>query len=332
MTAETFRALLLEDGPQGPTAMVRDLARSALPDGEVLVRIDYSCLNYKDALALTGRGKIVRSYPIVPGADYAGTVEESASPDFAPGERVVLTGWGVGERHWGGLARYARARADWLIRLPDGLSPWEAMAFGTAGLTAALCVLALEGAGVAPGGREVAVTGANGGVGGVAIALLARAGYPVVAVTGRPEEEPYLRRLGAAGIIERAELAAPAKRPLESERWAGGIDTVGGDTLAALLRATAYDGAIAACGLAGGTALDTTVLPFILRGVRLLGVDSVQAPLPRREVAWSRLARDFPRELLTDYAHTVPLAAAPAQAAALLAGRIRGRIVVDVNG
>ncbi len=332
MTAGTFRALLLEDGPQGPIATIRDLARSALPDGEVLVRIDYSCLNYKDALALTGRGAIVRSYPIVPGIDYAGTVEESASPDFAPGDRIVLTGWGVGERHWGGLAQFARAKAEWLIRLPEGLSPWEAMAFGTAGLTAALCVLALEGAGVAPGGREVAVTGANGGVGSVAVALLARAGYPVVAATGRPEEADYLRRLGAQGIIERAELAAPAKRPLDSERWAGGIDTVGGDTLAALLRATAYAGAIAACGLAGGTTLPITVFPFILRGVRLLGVDSVQAPLPRREAAWARLARDFPRGLLGEYARTVPLSDAPAQAEALLAGRVRGRIVVDVNG
>lgn len=332
MRAETFRALLLEDGPQGPTATLRDLAPGALPDGEVLVRIDYSCLNYKDALALTGRGTIVRSYPIVPGADYAGTIEESASPDFAPGDRVVLTGWGVGERYWGGLAQYARARADWLIHPPEGLSPWEAMAFGTAGLTAALCVLALEGAGVAPGGREMIVTGASGGVGGGAVALLARAGYPVVAATGRPEEADYLRRLGARGIIDRAELAAPAKRPLESERWAGGIDTVGGDTLAALLRATAYDGAIAACGLAGGTTLDTTVFPFILRGIRLLGVDSVQAPLARREAAWARLARDFPRELLPEYARTVPLAEASAQAEALLAGRVRGRIVVDVNG
>ncbi len=332
MTAETFRALLLEDGQGGPTATVRDLARSALPDGEVLVRIDYSCLNYKDALALTGQGRIVRSYPIVPGIDYAGTVEESASPDFAPGERVVLTGWGVGERYWGGLAQYARARAEWLLRLPDGLSPWEAMAFGTAGLTAALCVLALERAGVASGGREVAVTGANGGVGSVAVALLARAGYPVVASTGRPEEADYLRRLGAGNIIERAELAAPSPRPLDSERWAGGIDTVGGDTLAALLRATAYDGAIAACGLAGGTALPTTVFPFILRGVRLLGVDSVQAPRARREAAWARLAQGFPRELLAEYAHTVPLAAAHERAEALLAGRVRGRIVVDVNG
>jgi acrylyl-CoA reductase (NADPH) len=332
MTAETFQALLLEEGQSRPTATIRDLARSALPDGEVLVRIDYSCLNYKDALALTGQGKIVRSYPLVPGADYAGTVEESSSPAFAPGERVVLTGWGVGERYWGGLAQYARVRAEWLIRLPAGLNPWEAMAFGTAGLTAALCVIALEGAGITPGEREVVVTGANGGVGSVAIALLTRAGYRVVAATGRPEEEAYLRRLGAVGIIARAELAAPSKRPLESERWAAGIDTVGGDILAALLRATAYDGAIAACGLAGGTTLETTVFPFILRGVRLLGVDSVQAPLPRREVAWARLARDFPRELLSEYAHTVPLAEAPAQAEALLAGRVRGRIVVDVNG
>lgn len=326
-----FRALVLTEDAGRVTATTTEVARTALPAGEVLVRIAYSSLNYKDALALTGRGKIVRTYPMVPGIDYAGTVEESASPDFAPGDRVLLTGWGVGERFWGGLAQYARAKAAWLTPLPDTLAPQEAMGFGTAGLAAALCTIALEEQGVAPGGREVVVTGANGGVGGIAVALLARAGYPVTASTGRPAEASYLTQLGAQRIIDRAELAAPSTRPLESERWAGAIDTVGGDTLASLLRATAYDGVVAACGLAGGTALATTVFPFILRGIRLIGVDTVQATAPRRAAAWARLARDFPRDRLADLTRTVPLADAPALAEALLAGRIRGRIVVDVN-
>ena len=269
---------------------------------------------------------------MVPGADFAGTVEASDSPDFTPGDQVVLTGWGVGERHWGGLSEYARVKAAWLTRLPAGLTPRQAMGFGTAGLTAALCVIALEEAGVTPGEREVVVTGAAGGVGGVAVALLARAGFNVTASTGRTAEEAYLRRLGARQIIDRATLAAPSKRPLESERWAGGIDTVGGETLAAILRATAYGGAVAACGLAGGTDLPTTVFPFILRGVRLLGVDSVMAAPARREVAWARLARDFPPDLFDEIARVVPLAESSALADPLLDGKVRGRIIVDVQG
>lgn len=328
---ERFKALVLDECDGTLTATLDELAPEALPEGEVTVRIAYSTINYKDALAITGRGKIVRSFPMVPGIDFAGTVEASDSDAFAPGDQVVLTGWGVGERHWGGLAGYARVKASWLTRLPEGLTAETAMGFGTAGLTAALCVIALEEAGIVPSEREVIVTGATGGVGSVAVALLARAGFNVTAATGRPHEEDYLRRLGARQVITRAELAVPSKRPLESERWAGGIDTVGGAILAAILRATAYTGAVAACGLAGGTDLPTTVFPFILRGVRLLGVDSVMADPARREVAWTRLARDIPADLLSEVTRTVGLSEAPALATALLDGQVRGRLVVDLQ-
>jgi len=327
----TFKALVLEEHAGKTVAAISALDREALPAGEVTVRVAYSTLNYKDALAITGRGKIVRTFPMVPGIDFAGTVEESAAPDFAPGDRVLLTGWGVGERQWGGLAEYARVKASWLTRLPTGLSPEQAMGFGTAGLTAALCVIALEEAGIAPSEREVVVTGAAGGVGSVAVALLAQAGFNVTASTGRPAEQNYLQRLGARQIIDRATLATPSKRPLESERWAGGIDTVGSETLASVLRATAYTGAVAACGLAGGTDLPITVLPFILRGVRLLGIDSVMAPAARRDAAWARLARDFPLEALAEVTRTVALDEVPTLADALLNGAVRGRIVVDLN-
>lgn len=327
----TFKALVLEEAEGKTVAAISTLDREALPVGEVTVRVAYSTLNYKDALAITGRGKIVRAFPMVPGIDFAGTVEESASPDFKPGDQVLLTGWGVGERHWGGLAEYARVKASWLTHLPAGLTPEQAMGFGTAGLTAALCVIALEDAGIAPSEREVVVTGAAGGVGSIAVALLAQVGFNVTASTGRPAEEDYLRQLGARQIIDRATLAIPSKRPLESERWAGGIDTVGSETLASVLRATAYTGAVAACGLAGGTDLPTTVLPFILRGVRLLGVDSVMAPAARRDAAWARLARDFPIAMLSQVTRTVALAEVPALAATLLDGAVRGRLVVALN-
>ncbi|HEY8601419.1 MAG TPA: MDR family oxidoreductase [Thermomicrobiales bacterium] len=327
----TFRALVLEEHEEKTVATLSALDREALPAGEVTVRVAYSTLNYKDALAITGRGKIVRAFPMVPGIDFAGTVEESASPDFKPGDQVLLTGWGVGERHWGGLAEYARVKAGWLTRLPTGLTPEQAMGFGTAGLTAALCVIALEEVGIAPSEREMVVTGAAGGVGSVAVALLAQAGFNVTASTGRTAEKDYLRHLGARQIIDRATLATPSKRPLESERWAGGIDTVGSATLASVLRATAYTGAVAACGLAGGTDLPTTVLPFILRGVRLLGVDSVMAPTARRDLAWARLARDSPLETLAQVTRTVSLAEVPALADTLLDGAVRGRLVVDMN-
>lgn len=329
--AESFRALLLEERDGKPQAAIQELGRDALPAGEVLVEVAYSSLNYKDGLALTGQGRIVRSYPMVPGIDFSGTVIESASPTYSPGDRVILTGWGVGERHWGGFAQLARVRADWLVKLPAGLSLHGAMAFGTAGFTAMLCVLALEEAGLAPGEREVVVSGAAGGVGSVAVALLARAGHNVTASTGRGEHHDYLTALGARQIIDRATLATPTNRPLESERWAGGIDTVGGDTLASMLKGVAYGGAVAACGLAGGSGLNTTVLPFILRGVRLLGVDSVSCPRPRREAAWARLAGDFPADLLDRVTQTIPLADLPALAGEILQGKVRGRVVVDVN-
>jgi acrylyl-CoA reductase (NADPH) len=329
--ADTFKALVLEERDGKPQAAIRELGRDALPAGDVLVEVAYPSLNYKDGLALTGQGRIVRSYPMVPGIDFSGTVVESASPAYQPGDRVILTGWGVGERHWGGFAGMARVQADWLVKLPTGLDLRGAMAFGTAGFTAMLCVLALEDAGIAPGDREIVVTGAAGGVGSVAVALLARAGHNVTASTGRAEEHDYLTALGARQIIDRSTLATPSNRPLESERWAGGIDTVGGDTLASVLKAVAYGGAVASCGLAGGSNLNTTVLPFILRGVRLLGVDSVICPRPRREAAWARLARDFPAELLDRVTRTVPLAELPTLAGEILAGKVRGRIVVDVN-
>jgi acrylyl-CoA reductase (NADPH) len=332
MATGTFRALVLEEQDGKVASAVRDLGRDALPVGDVLVRVAYSTLNYKDGLAITGRGRIVRAYPMVPGIDFAGTVEESASPDFSPGDQVILTGWGVGERHWGGLAQLARVRADWLVRLPEGLSAQGAMGFGTAGLTAMLCVAALEEQGVTPGEREVVVTGAAGGVGSVAVALLARAGHNVTASTGRATEHDYLTGLGARQIIDRSVLAAPSNRPLESERWAGGVDTVGGDTLATILRTTAYTGAVAACGLAGGTDLKTTVFPFILRGVRLIGIDSVMASPARREAAWARLAREFPAGLPGEMTQTVPLTEVANLADAIIDGQVRGRVIVDVNG
>jgi acrylyl-CoA reductase (NADPH) len=329
--ADSFKALVLEERDGKPQAAIRDLGSDALPAGDVLVRVAYSSLNYKDGLAITGQGRIIRNYPMVPGIDFAGTVVESSSPAYQPGDEVILTGWGVGERHWGGFAGMARAKADWLVKLPAGLSAHGAMAFGTAGLTAMLCVMALEDAGIVPGEREVVVTGAAGGVGSVAVALLARAGHNVTASTGRAEEHNYLAALGARQIIDRSSLSTLSNRPLESERWAGGVDTVGGDTLASVLKAVAYTGAVAACGLAGGSGLNTTVLPFILRGVRLLGVDSVMCARPRREAAWGRLASDFPADQLARVTQTVPLADLPALAGDILAGKVRGRVVVDVN-
>lgn len=329
--ATDFTALVLDEQEGKTQAAIRELGRDALPAGEVLVEVAYSSLNYKDGLAITGQGRIIRNFPMVPGIDFSGTVVESASPAYAPGDQVVLTGWGVGERHWGGLSQLARVKADWLVKLPAGLSLQTAMAFGTAGFTAMLCVLALEDAGLQPTEREVVVTGAAGGVGSVAVALLAKAGFNVTASTGRTETHDYLTALGARQIIDRATLATPSNRPLESERWAGGVDTVGADILATVLKATAYGGAVAACGLAGGSGLNTTVLPFILRGVRLLGVDSVMCPTARREAAWARLASDFPAALLDQVTTVVPLADVPALAADILRGQVRGRVVVDVN-
>lgn len=330
-SATTFQALVLNQRDGRTVAELQTLTDADLPAGEVLVAVEYSSLNYKDGLAVTGKGKIVRQFPLVPGIDLAGTVLESAAPGYRPGERVVLTGWGVGERYWGGYAQRARVRADWLVPLPDALDSRRAMAIGTAGFTAMLCVLALEQAAVKPdAGKPVLVTGASGGVGSVAVALLAQLGYPVTAVTGRPENEAYLRELGATAFVSREVMSQPC-RPLETQLWSGVVDTVGGRVLARALAETDYGGAVAACGLAGGTDLPTTVMPFILRGVKLLGVDSVACPLGQRRMAWDRLTRDLPAAVLERMTQVVPLAEVPGLAAAIVAGQVRGRMVIDPN-
>jgi acrylyl-CoA reductase (NADPH) len=325
-----FRAFVVREGAGPRSAAIEELAPSELPDGDLTVAVRYSSLNYKDALAVTGKGKVIRKFPMVPGIDLAGTVLESRSGAFQPGDEVLVTGWGIGEATFGGYAGMARVRAEQALPIPKGFTARRAMAVGTAGLTAALCVDAIEEAGVRPGGREVIVTGAAGGVGSVAVALLSRAGYRVAASTGRAAEQAFLEKLGAARIVPRQELAREATRPLETETWAGGVDAVGGTVLGTVLRQTAYCGAVAACGLAGGTDLPVTVLPFVLRGVRLLGVDSVMAPRGRRERAWSRIARDLPIERLDELTTEIPLAEVPAWSERILAGQVRGRAVVAI--
>ncbi len=329
----TFRALLVEKGEDGTiSATVQELADDRLPDGEVTVAVEYSTLNYKDGLCITGKGGLVRSFPHVPGIDFAGTVEASADPRFRPGDQVVLTGWRVGETWWGGYATRARVKGDWLVPLPKALTPREAMAIGTAGLTAMLAVIALEKAGVSPPRGEVLVTGAAGGVGSVAVAILARLGYRVAAVTGRPEAAAYLRELGADTIVDRAEFAEASTKPLESERWAGAIDSVGGDMLMRILKQVKYDGAVASIGLAGGAPIPSfTVIPFILRGVSLLGIDSVMRPRDERRDAWSRIATDLPLDKLDDMVSEHGLADLPQLAPAVLDGKVRGRVVIDVR-
>lgn len=332
----SFAALYLSRTDDGTfTARLRDdLSDDELVahtgDAGVVVRIAQSTINYKDGLALTNRSPVVRRWPMVPGIDGAGTVESSTDPRWAVGDRVVLNGWGVGETHWGCLAQKARLKGDWLIALPDGLSTADAMAIGTAGYTAMLCVMALDEAGVRPGDGEVLVTGASGGVGSVAVALLAGRGYRVVASTGRAAEAGYLQGLGAAAVIDRAELST-AGRPLQKERWAGVVDAVGSHTLANALAQTRYGGAVAACGLAQGMDLPTSVAPFILRGVRLLGVDSVMCPTARRQQAWAHLAAELDRARLAAMTRTIGLAEAPQAAVDILAGQVRGRLVVDVD-
>jgi acrylyl-CoA reductase (NADPH) len=330
MADETFRALVVEQRDDARDVGIRDLGVADLPEGDVLVRVAYSTLNYKDGLGITGKGKIFRVNPMVPGIDFAGTVVESASAEFAPGDEVVLTGWGVGERHWGGFSQMARVKSDWLVKLPAPLSLRQAMSIGTAGFTAGLAVIALERAGLQPGEREVVVTGASGGVGSVAVALLARAGYKVVASTGRPAEAEYLRELGASDTIDRNLLSGPGK-PLEKERWAGAVDAVGGPTLAGLLRGMAGGSSVAACGNAGGIEFTTTVFPFILRGVNLLGIESVMVPKPVREAAWARIARDLPLDLIERMTVEIGLDALPEYAELITQGQVRGRTVIDVN-
>lgn len=326
-----FKALVLDQKDGVVQASVRELSKDSLPEGEVLVSVAYSSLNYKDGLAVAGQSKIVRQYPMVPGIDLAGTVDESRSPLFKSGDLVILTGWGIGERHWGGYAQAARVKADWLLPLPQGLSLKQAMGIGTAGLTAMLSILALEERGMRPEGREVVVTGAAGGVGSVAVAILAKLGYHVVASTGRPEAHEYLKGLGACRVLDRKALSALSDKPLESEQWGGAVDTVGGDTLAALLRTMAYGTCVTACGLAGGSRLQTTVFPFILRGVSLLGIESSLAPRERRQTAWTRLVRDLPLESLDRMIQVVPLEDIPRLSQAILQGKIRGRVVVALR-
>jgi len=326
----TYRALQIEKDDAGYRCSLKTLDDSTLPEGDVTVAVDYSTLNYKDGLAITGKSPVVRRFPLTPGIDLAGTVTESSHALFKAGDAVVLNGWGVGESHSGGLAQKAKLKGDWLIHRPAAFSARQAMAIGTAGYTAMLCVMALEKHGVSPERGEVLVTGAGGGVGSVAIALLARLGYRVVASTGRLQEADYLRGLGAADVIDRAELAAPGK-PLAKERWAGVVDTVGSHTLANACASTKYGGTVAACGLAQGMDLPATVAPFILRGVTLAGIDSVMAPRALREAAWARLARDLDVGKLEAMTQEVSLQEAIALGAQILAGQVRGRVVVDVN-
>ena len=325
-----FKAIVVDKTDQGYTATLRDAQDSELMEGDVTVRVTHSTVNYKDGLAITGKAPVVRRFPMVPGIDFAGTVEASTHPDWAAGDEVILNGWGVGETHWGGYAQRARVKGDWLVRRPASLSAAEAMAVGTAGYTAALCVLALDRAGLTPDRGPVVVTGAAGGVGSVAVALLSARGWHVIASTGRPSEADYLKTLGAAEIIDRAELSGPA-RPLGKERWAAGVDAVGSHTLANVLSMTRYGGAVAACGLAQGMDLPTSVAPFILRGVSLLGVDSVMAPMARRLEAWTMVARDLDRSKLAAMTRTIALDEVIGTAPRILAGVVRGRLVVDVG-
>ena len=330
----TLKAILLTKSNDQFAAQVKQLTdeelRAGTPEANVTVAVDYSTVNYKDALALANKGPVVRKWPMIAGIDAAGSVLESTDPHFAPGDKVVLNGWGVGEQHWGGLAQRARFKADWLVPLPAGLSARQAMAIGTAGYTAMLCCLALRDQGVQPGDGEILVTGASGGVGSIAISILAGWGYRVVASTGRATEAAYLTALGASAVIDRAELASPGK-PLQKERWAGVVDAVGSHTLANACAQTRYGGTVTACGLAQGMDFASTVAPFILRGVRLIGVDSVMCPLPRRLSAWQRLAADLDRSKLDAATAEVGLAQAIDVAPALLAGKVRGRVVVNVN-
>jgi acrylyl-CoA reductase (NADPH) len=325
-----FKALMIEKDDAGYRASIKEIDDAQLSEGDVTVRVEYSTINYKDGLAITGRSPIIRKFPLVAGIDFAGVVDASSHPGWKAGDRVVLNGWGVGESHSGGLAQRARVKGDWLVALPASISTRQAMAIGTAGYTAMLCVLALEGHGVKPDSGEILVTGANGGVGSIAIALLGKLGYRVVASTGRPEAADALKKLGAAEVMHRDELSKPGK-PLGKERWAGVVDAVGSHTLANACATTKNRGAVAACGLAQGMDFPATVAPFILRGVTLYGVESVTAPQPLRRQAWERLARDLDLAKLEGLTHEIGLAQAIAAGSDILAGKIQGRLVVNVN-
>ena len=328
-----MRALVMEQNAEGlAEAQIKEIDEALMPEGDVTVAVEYSTLNYKDGLCLSPKGGgLVRNYPHVPGIDFAGTVEASDDPRFAAGDKVVLTGWRVGENRWGGYAEKARVKADWLVSLPDGLSTRDAMAVGTAGFTAMLAVMALEDHGLTPDKGPVLVTGAAGGVGSVATAILANLGYEVAAVTGRPEQGDYLKSLGAATIVPRDEINETVKRPLESETWAGCVDAVGGAMLARVLGQMKYGASVSAVGLAGGAALPATVVPFLLRGVNLLGIDSVMQPIENRKRAWARIAKDLPLAKLHDMVQDATLSDLPDLGAAILKGGVKGRVVVDVN-
>ncbi|MDX3967688.1 MAG: MDR family oxidoreductase [Bradyrhizobium sp.] len=326
----TFKAIRIDKADKGTTAQLTQFDEAELMDGDVTVRVEWSTLNYKDGLALTGKAPVVRRFPMIAGIDFAGTVEASSHPQWKAGDKVVCTGWGMGETHLGAYAEKARVKGDWLVALPQGLSARDAMAIGTAGFTAMLAVLALEKHGLSPKSGPVVVTGAAGGVGSVAIAVLSKLGYHVIASTGRASEADYLKQLGAAEVIDRNELSAPAK-PLARERWAGGVDSVGSTTLANLLSMTKYGGAIAACGLAAGMDLPSSVAPFILRGVCLLGIDSVMCPIEPRKAAWQRLASDLDRTKLSEITKEISLDEVSEWGAKILAGQVRGRIVVKID-
>jgi acrylyl-CoA reductase (NADPH) len=325
-----FKAVLIERDERPYRATLAELEDSRLPAGDVTVRVDYSTLNYKDALAITGKAPVVRQFPMVPGVDFAGAVLESAAPALRPGDMVLLNGWGVGEQHWGGLAQLARVKSEWLIPLPAAFTARQSMAIGTAGYTAMLCVITLERHGVSPGSGEILVTGAAGGVGSIAVALLAKLGYRVAAVTGRAAEGDFLKRLGAAEVLDRAQFASPGK-PLSKERWAGAIDVVGSHTLVNVCASMRYRGVVAACGLAGGMDYPGTVAPFILRGVTLAGVDSVMCPRADRLEAWRRLGEDLDTDKLDLLTEEIGLSQAIDRATELLEGRLRGRVVVDTR-
>jgi acrylyl-CoA reductase (NADPH) len=326
----TFKAIVIRKSDAGQNIGLEDFDQKDLMDGDVAVRVEWSTVNYKDGLAITGKAPVVRRFPMIPGVDFGGTVEASTHPDWKPGDRVILNGWGLGETHLGAYGEKARVQGDWLVRLPAGMSARDAMAIGTAGYTAMLAVMALEHHGLKPAGGPVVVTGAAGGVGSVAVAILAKLGYQVTASTGRPEEADYLKRLGAAEIIDRKDLAG-TPRPLAKERWAGGIDAVGSTTLANVLSMIRYRGAVAACGLAGGMDLPATVAPFILRGVSLLGIDSVLRPAADRRIAWRRLETDLDRAKLAEMTSEIGLAEVIDAGRKIVDGRVRGRIVVKIG-
>jgi acrylyl-CoA reductase (NADPH) len=326
----TFKAMVIEKSEGGTKAGLTDFDEANLMDGDVTVAVEYSTVNYKDGLAITGKAPVVRRFPMIAGVDFAGTVESSSHPAWKQGDKVISNGWGLGETHLGAYAAKARVKGDWLVRLPASMSTREAMAIGTAGYTAMLSVMALERHGLTPAAGPIAVTGAAGGVGSVAVALLAKRGFSVSAVTGRAAEADYLKSLGASEILERAELTGPVKM-LAKERFGGGIDAVGSTTLANLLSMTRYGGAVAACGLAGGMDLPTSVAPFILRGVCLYGIDSVMCPLPKRQEAWKRLENELDRQKLAEMTREISLSELPKAAADILAGQVRGRIVVKIG-